>query len=540
MAIALKNSARLQPQQGAQIDWANPITRGLAFCHVQGQNGSVFGFTSGGNSVTAYNAATLTNTPLGRGVQTSSFLYDTGTTPMTGTAYSLLMAGNCMSTSAIQNALDDDNDTGSPRCFQFRINASKAELITFDTSNNPYFATATAMSAGKLAAGFVMGASVAGNNIAVFQNGAKTANTAGGTQRQPTGNTRVGGHKGAGGSAWSSGGMVLAAGWSRTLSDSEQQALADNPWQLFKGPVRRLWVVAPATGGNAVTPDTGVLTLTGLAPTVAKSANQSVTPGTAALSITGFAPLIAQPIAVSPATGTLSVTGFAPSIAQPQAVNPGVGILTIASFAPTVSQNITTNVNPGTGVLTLAGFAPSVAQTFNQTVSPGVGSLAITGFSPSITQPQGVTAGTGQLTISGLAPTVSQGLPTDPRYGRPRIDISAGAWLPSTGTSLSAMIGESVPSASDYAYTDSVSSFEVRLNPVTDPGTSSGQAVRYQIWTDDGGPMTVHFLQGAVEIASWVHASTPMSATVFEQFLTATQCDSITDYSNLRFKFEAL
>lgn len=237
----------VQPLQRVMIDWSNPITRGLSFCQVQGVANGATGYrVNTGNNFTPYNNATTINTTHGKAAQTSTFLYDTGNTDLTGTDYSLLAVGNCTNTSSIQNAIDDDNGSGSGRCFQFRINASKAEIITFNTGGVAHFATATAMTAGKLSAGFVIGASVKGNNFAVFQNGVKTAAVTSNTQRQPTGNLRIGANKAAI-QPWSTGGISLVAGWSRTLTDSEQRSLSENPWQLFQPTLQKLWVES-ATG----------------------------------------------------------------------------------------------------------------------------------------------------------------------------------------------------------------------------------------------------------------------------------------------------
>ena len=41
---------------------------------------------------------------------------------------------------------------------------------------------------------------------------------------------------------------------------------------------------------------------------------------------------------------------------------------------------------------------------------------------------------------------------TDPRYARPNSDTSVGAWLPSSGTELFAMVDEATASDADYIY----------------------------------------------------------------------------------------
>lgn len=128
----------------------------------------------------------------------------------------------------------------------------------------------------------------------------------------------------------------------------------------------------------------------------------------------------------------------------------------------------------------------------------------------------------------------------DPRYARPSADLSAGAWLASSGTDLYAMIDEASADATDYIHTNSPGACEIALGAVADPETSSGQVVRYQTWSDTGSGLTVRLKQGATVIAEWQHASLPTAPTIFAQALSTEQCNAITDYTDLRFEFVAV
>jgi len=103
------------------------------------------------------------------------------------------------------------------------------------------------------------------------------------------------------------------------------------------------WNFAAAGGGTTLTPGVDALTLTGFAPTVAQTTNQSLTPGVDALTLTGFAPTVAQ-------TANVALT-------------PGVDALTLTGFAPTVTQTTPVVLTPGTAVLTLGIYAPDLVQT---------------------------------------------------------------------------------------------------------------------------------------------------------------------------------
>ena len=119
-----------------------------------------------------------------------------------------------------------------------------------------------------------------------------------------------------------------------------------------------------ATAGVVITPGTGTLALTGLAPTLVRTASQSVTPGTGVLTFTGYAPTLVRTAG--------------------QSVVPGVGTLSITGYAPTIAQLAGRHIIPGTGVLTFTGYAPTLVRTANRTVVPGTGVLSITGYAPTI------------------------------------------------------------------------------------------------------------------------------------------------------------
>jgi hypothetical protein len=142
----------------------------------------------------------------------------------------------------------------------------------------------------------------------------------------------------------------------------------------------------------------------------------------------------------------------------------------------------------------------------------------------------------GAVTITPPAPP-----PLDLRFARPTADVTAGDWLPSSGSSLCTMINEPSADNSDFIYTTTPgSSAEVLLNPVQDPGTSNGQVVRYQVWSLTGAGVTVEFKQGAQVIARWNHATLPTVPTIYARMLSPSECDSITDYTNLQIKFTAV
>ena len=117
---------------------------------------------------------------------------------------------------------------------------------------------------------------------------------------------------------------------------------------------------------------------------------------------------------------------------------------------------------------------------------------------------------------------------------RPTSDITSGAWSPSTGTDLFAMLDEVSPNDSDFITTTSTSTAEVGLSTAGDPAVSTGHIIRYR--AKGTGTLTVSLIQGTTVIATNV----PSLTTSFQTYtftLSGAEADSITDYSNLRLRF---
>jgi hypothetical protein len=208
-------------------------------------------------------------------------------------------------------------------------------------------------------------------------------------------------------------------------------------------------------------------------------------------------------------TGTVpgDYIGFASTTSSP--TNVKFDDLTAGDFAAGGGVEAT----PGAGQLTAAGLAPT--RLVNYARVPGAGALDAVGFAPTF---------------------LERGL----RYAYPTTDTSAGAWTPSTGTDLWAMIDEATPSDTDYIVTNTAGKCKLKLLPVTDPASSSGHVINYRIWSPITGNAVVRLIQGASTlIAEWTHTGLPATATTYSQVLTSGQADSITNYDDLYIEFEA-
>ena len=138
------------------------------------------------------------------------------------------------------------------------------------------------------------------------------------------------------------------------------------------------------------------------------------------------------------------------------------------------------------------------------------------------------------------------------QYLRPTTDISDGGWLTNSGGSdLRAAIDE--VSASDADYITSSSSptsadiAEIKLSTGANPNTSDDGAlhhIRYRYKKDSSGGdtinLTVRLVQASTVIASWTHTNISDSYVTVDQTLTDAEANAITDYGDLRLRFEAV
>lgn len=138
-----------------------------------------------------------------------------------------------------------------------------------------------------------------------------------------------------------------------------------------------------------------------------------------------------------------------------------------------------------------------------------------------------------------------------PQKGRPTSDITAGTWTPSTGATLFGTLDEVTPDDTDYDQSAlspaSADIMEVKLSAMTDPVSSVNHFVSYRyeklipatLGTGNRIDLTVRLRQGTTNLVSWTHTDIG-AVTQATQTLSGAVSDSITDYSDLRVRFEAV
>ncbi|MDQ5880011.1 MAG: hypothetical protein QG638_2748 [Pseudomonadota bacterium] len=128
------------------------------------------------------------------------------------------------------------------------------------------------------------------------------------------------------------------------------------------------------------------------------------------------------------------------------------------------------------------------------------------------------------------------------QYARPNADISNTGWLPLSGSDLYPMVDETVRDDATYIYTTTPGALcELALSDVTDPATSAAHLPSLVLSAPTGGGgMIVRLMEGASTRASWTYDPLPTTPTLYQPELSGGEADSITDYANMRYQFEAI
>lgn len=320
------------------------------------------------------------------------------------------------------------------------------------------------------------------------------------------------------------------------MPDSEVWALLNNPWKDFEQD-DMLWRAASGAS-YSLTAAAGSYALTSNAAGLSVARRLTASPG--AYAITDNSAGLRAARRMTAAAGTYALTGNAATLTYtPLSANyvltasTGTYNLTGSNAALRVARRLTADA----GSYAVTGNAASLLRGY--TIQTATGSYAMAGETVAMRLDRVLLADAGSFAITGNDATLSGPMYAE-RYARPMTAIASGCWLPSTPAApLYSMIDEATQSATDYIYANGACTCEVKLNPVVDPLTSNGQVVRYQAWSPEGNGVTVSLMQGETVIASWEHAVLPLTATIYVQALSAEQCDSITNYADLRFRFSA-
>jgi hypothetical protein len=537
-----------QPQQAVGIDWSNPITRGLEFAYLPGllsdsarkiPNLAVIGSGVSTRSASLVSAANTSSSGLrinsGKilgGLSNSTVLGVAETNLPTGTGNNFIEnnarviycersnAGNCI------YKLGIGNYTGLK--FEFTYRNAGGTLLQQRLSD-------TTLNDGRPK---VYVATKNGTTHETYVGGIGSSGTIGSADTTFTDSgieARVGSDKGDVNGNW--GGLVhLVCGWSRTLSASEIKSLSQNPWQIF-APVRRQLFVASAGGGVTITTNLGTADATGLTASVSASSPTTITASLGTATASGLAATLTQATTITASLGTASASGYQATVAQAASISASLGTATASGYqasvtaagAVVISANLGTatasglqaNINGSTtisaslGAATAAGYTAALEVAY--TLAANLGTASATGKTATVYANETLAATIGQAIAQGYSATITNASPT---IGRPTSDISAGAWTPSTGTTLYPMLDEVTPDDLDYISTSSLgATCKLGLNATQYPGSAS-QQLSVRASSSTGNNLRVVLKDGLTTVKTQDLTLTP-TLTTYPLSLTA-------------------
>lgn len=133
------------------------------------------------------------------------------------------------------------------------------------------------------------------------------------------------------------------------------------------------------------------------------------------------------------------------------------------------------------------------------------------------------------------------------QFARPNSDVTTANWAVTGAATHWAALDEVTPSDADFSQIGPAptalgsSPLVVGLSAVTDPMSGSGHIVRWRAskFNEEDASGRVLLQQGTTTIATFATRALG-AATTFTETLTAAQADAITDYSQLRLRFETV
>jgi hypothetical protein len=267
--LILKRPWTEQPQDAVNIDWDNPITKGLTFLYFGDQDLTTQKLATNGSGVSRRGTTrtfTGSNGAVLGGFPASITASD---------AWSQLAVVR-PSTLTTRNAPSSTDGANATIGMAMGYTTSSAAFI-YPKGDTAAFTAETASGFWESGKWIVAGASyiflVGASRAKVYKNGALFGTPAITNEAvvNASGNLRVGAADGTNFKGWV-GDVGLVAFWSRELAETEQRSLGDNPWQLFEP--RRIPIPYAAAAGNwpnilsVPTYVPGSLTSTGFRPRV--------------------------------------------------------------------------------------------------------------------------------------------------------------------------------------------------------------------------------------------------------------------------------
>lgn len=389
-----------QPQGPVEVDWANPIARGLNFCVVNA-------FDHAGDKTAARVDVNRSTSPSG---VVERFIFNSNTSAIS-------VAGNFASPNLTQLILGrtDGNAPPGPMgvlgvsgipsvttvaggfikhvggdFWRFSIIDSGGQKNAFDTS---------VTSKGRL--DLIVGVAN-GTNVRLFRDGVLKGTAAAGNATGVVNSLSIGTSC----NSQSFGGDVaLACNWNRALSDAEIASISANPWQLFRDDTSDVLIFDMGAGGGAVTAYGAPASLSLVAASGAATGGASASSALSAVSLSPVeATATGGTVIAGNAAGAFASTGLSAAQASATGAASASGLLDGIDLAPVSGTASGGAIVPGNAAGDLASISLSAAAGSSSAAATAAAVFASLAINPATGAAYGAAVAVGGLPVIALSP----------------------------------------------------------------------------------------------------------------------------------------
>ena len=407
MALLRPSVWTQQPQQACEIDWSNPITRGLVVA-ISGANprlnsalnkpASFVGTPGSALTIDGRSTEFTRSSTQGISVGTSAAF-----NPAAITLLSIYRPKSLATASAHMLFSRDDNSLG--RAFSLDLHWNSGYGVRYYVAGGGSVGTNELRQGVSAVVGkrYVVAARQTGSAAALFVDGALVSSSAAFTAKpSATGDTRIGIRTYSGSNEAADGFIPLSLMWSRALSDSEIRSISANPWQIFNPIQRRIFAEVSASGGVTITANIGTATASGLTATLTQASTLIATQGTATAS--GLSATLAQAFTLQANRGTATASGAQATIAQAATISANLGTATASGFAADVQSAGNVTISANIGIATASGRQANIGDSV--TVSASRGTATAAGYTAAIEIAFTLAANRGTAQATGKTATI--------------------------------------------------------------------------------------------------------------------------------------
>ena len=408
MALLRPSVWTQQPQQACEIDWSNPITRGLVVA-ISGANprlnsalnkpASFVGTPGSALTIDGRSTEFTRSSTQGISVGTSDAF-----NPAAITLLSIYTPKSLATASAHMLFSRDDNSLG--RAFSLDMHWNTGFGVRYYVAGGGTVGTNELRSGVSSLVGkrYVIAARQIGSSAALFVDGTLASSSAAFTVKpSATGDTRIGIRTYSGSNEAADGFIPLSLMWNRALSDSEIRSISQKPWQIFKPIPRRIFAEVSAGGGGVtITANIGQATASGLTATLTQASTLIATQGTATAS--GLSATLAQAFTLQANRGTATASGAQATIAQAATISANLGTATASGFAADVQSAGNVTISANIGIATASGRQANIGDSV--TVSASRGTATAAGYTAALEIAFTLAANRGTAQATGKTATI--------------------------------------------------------------------------------------------------------------------------------------